>query len=645
MTPAVTILGPALMVCLIVVGFVARARLQRGDSTRDASLGPVEHGWVRRFVRPYAFPLAIAIALTLASTGVGLAAPWSLKILVDHALGDEPLPGALSVLGDLSRAQLALVAVTLGLGLTMVNTLLGYLITYLVGATEVRIATDIRASVFRRLQEVSLRFHDKNRSGDLISRLTTDVERVRSVIVAWFDTVLPQVVTLGGVLVIMLFIDPLLTLAALSVLPALLYYAAKKRPQIRAAHREARDRRGEMATQATEVIRNVRFVQAFSRQEAESVRFRGQLDRCAAADIVSLDVSAKYSPIAGVVLAVGTSVVTYVGAQRVIDQSLSLGTLLVFVGYLSGLYGPIRSLSRLVSTFAKGAASRERLAELFADEHLVRDHPDAVPAPRRTAPLVFRGVSFAYEPGLPVLSDVSFQAGPEESICIVGASGVGKSTLLSLLLRLYEPTDGSIELGSVDTRRLTLNSLRDCIALVPQDPWMIDGSIGENIAYGCSGLSGEAMLDAARLVLVGEFAEQFPSGYDTPVGESGVLLSGGQRRRIALARALVRQAPILLLDEPTSGLDAEAAAKVLAAIAVASKGRMTVAVSHDLALAAQMQRVVVLEAGRVVEQGSHAELLKLDGRYRSMWARQQLSGGPGVLAPRNRRVWRGGIRR
>jgi ATP-binding cassette, subfamily B, bacterial len=632
------IFAPALLMCLVVAGFVARARLQRAHPSKNPSLDTIDHESVGRFVRPYAFPVATAVALTFASTAVGLAAPWSLKILVDNALGDEPLPDVLAVLGDLSSAQLALVAAMLGLGLTLVNTLLGYLVTYLVGATEVRIATDIRAVVFRRLQDVSLRFHDKNRSGDLISRLTTDVERVRSVMVAWFDTVLPQVVTLGGVLVIMLVIDPLLTLAALSVLPALLYYAAKKRPQIRAAHREARDRRGEMATQATEVIRNVRFVQAFSRQEAESRRFRDQLDRCAAADIDSLDVSAKYSPIAGVVLALGTAVVTYVGALRVIDGSLSLGTLLVFVAYLSSLYGPIRSISRLVSTFAKGAASRERLVELFADEHLVRDHPDAVPAPRRTAPLAFRGVSFGYEPGVPVLSKVSFEAGPEESICIVGASGVGKSTLLSLLLRLYEPTDGAIELGSVDTRRLTLSSLRDCIALVPQDPWMIDGSIGENIAYGCRGLSGQAMLDAARLVLVSEFAEQFPTGYDTPVGESGVLLSGGQRRRIALARALVRKAPILLLDEPTSGLDAEAAATILTAIGVASEGRMTVAVSHDLALAAQMQRVVVLEAGRVVEQGSHAELLESGGRYGSMWARQQLSGDPFVAPPRSRRA-------
>ena len=629
----VVALGSAALVGLVVAGFVSRARLQRAEPSRSPSPAAIDDGWVTSFVRPYTGPLAIAVLLIFASTAVGLAAPWSLKILVDNVLGDQPLPDVLAGLDGLAPAQLALVAVGAGLGLTLVNTLLGYLTTYLVGATEVLISTDIRATVFGRLQDVSLRFHDKNRSGDLISRLTTDVERVRAVMVAWFDTVLPQVVTLVGVLVIMVAIDPLLTLAALSVLPALLYYAAKKRPIIRAAHREARDRRGEMATQATEVIRNVRFVQAFSRQDAESRRFRAQLDRCAAADIDSMDISAKYSPIAGVVLAVGTAVVTYVGALQVLGGSLSLGTLLVLVAYLSRLYGPIRSLSRLVSTFAKGAASRERLVELFADEHLVRDHPDATSAPRLAAPLAFRGVSFAYEPGVPVLSEVSFEVGPEESICIVGASGVGKSTLLSLLLRLYEPTEGSIELGSVDTRRLTLSSLRDCIALVPQDPWMIDASIGENIAYGCSGVSGQALLDAARLVLVDEFAEQLPSGYDTQVGESGVLLSGGQRRRIALARALVRQAPILLLDEPTSGLDAGSAATVLSAIAVASEGRMTIAVSHDLALAAQMQRVVVLEAGRVAEHGSHAELLASGGRYRSMWAKQQLSSDPGTGTP------------
>ncbi len=621
----VTLVATAVLICLVYAGFANRSRLRNPARNDDTSLGAINDGWLGHFLRPYRVPMAVAIVLTLTSTGVALAAPWTLKILVDNALGGEPLPAAFSMLDALSPAQLAFAAAAAGLLLTLVNTMLSYLIKYLVGATEVRMEADMQASVFRRLQDVSLRFHDKNRSGDLINRLTSDVSRARDMIVAWFDSVLPDVVTLVGVLVIMLAVDPTLTLAALSVLPAILYYAAKKRPVIRAAQREARNRRGEMASQATEVIRNVRFVQAFSRQDAESERFRRQLDRGAAAAIDSLNVSAKYSPIASIVLALGTAIVTWLGARQVLDGSLSLGTLLVFVSYLSGVYGPIRSLSALASTFAKGAASRDRLVELFDVDHLVHDHPDAVPAPRRPMPLSFRNVSFSYDSGRPVLSDVSFEVGPAESVCIVGASGVGKSTLLSLLLRLYEPTDGFIELGSMDTRRLRLDSLRDCLALVPQDPWMIDGSIGENIAYGCSGVSGEELLDAARRVLVDEFAERLPLGYDTQVGESGVLLSGGQRRRIALARALVRKAPILLLDEPTSGLDAESSATVLSAIDVASRGRMTIAVSHDLALAAQMQRVVVLADGCVTEQGSHADLLATDGRYRSMWATQHPS--------------------
>ena len=222
-----------------------------------------------------------------------------------------------------------------------------------------------------------------------------------------------------------------------------------------------------------------------------------------------------------------------------------------------------------------------------------------------------------------MLDELSFVVDPAESVCIVGASGVGKSTLLSLLLRLYEPTSGTIDLGGVDTRKFTLASLRERIALVPQDPWIIDGSIGENIAYGCVDLSGEELLTAARLVKVDDFAEALPSGYDTPVGEGGVLLSGGQRRRIALARALVRDAPILLLDEPTSGLDPESAAAVLEAIDVAARDRTTIAVSHDLVLAAHMDRAVLLDSGQVAEQGSHAALLRSGGRYAAMWASQQ----------------------
>jgi ABC-type multidrug transport system fused ATPase/permease subunit len=651
----------AAFVYLISAGFVARRQLKQSHAAPPVS--PHGSRWLLRFVRPYRSPLKVAVGLIMIHTLVDLAAPWPLKVMIDNAIGGEELPPRLSALDGLSPSILAFVSAATGLSLVLLSVLLTYLVTYLVGATEVRIAADIRAAVFRRLQDLSLRFHDKNRTGDLVSRLTTDVGRVRNVIVAWFDSVLPDVLTLVGILVIMLVVDVTLTLLALSVVPLLLYYAFLKRPQIRAAQREAQDRNGELASQATDTLRNVRVVQTFSRQANETERFSRQLDRTAEAAITSLDVSARYTPISALVLALGTALVSWVGVMKVINDELSLGTLLVLLAYLASLYRPIRSLSRNVSTFAKGAASRDRLLELFDDDHVVREDPDAVEASSTDTRLELKRINFSYEADAPVLRKVSLSIRPGVSVCIVGASGVGKSTLLSLLLRLYEPTSGSIRLGGIDIRHLTLDSLRQRIALVPQDPWMMDGTIGENIAFGQGQATGIEVLDAARTVGVDKFAESLPRGYDTPVGEGGVLLSGGQRRRVALARALIRDAPILILDEPTSGLDAESATEVLDAIDAvirvtlpvdlgqsrpeprhdgptlappmprwgsvdsralgAAEGRTILVVSHDLSVASRTDRVIFMEDGAITERGTHRQLLASGGRYARMWGMQQ----------------------
>jgi ATP-binding cassette subfamily B protein len=526
------------------------------------------------------------------------------------------------------------VVVVAGVGLVAVNVVLGYLVTYLIGATEQRLGADMRTVVFRRLHELPLRFHDDNRTGDLVTRLTDDVSRVRDMGIAWFDRVLPEGLTLAGILVITLLVDPWLTVAALSVVPLLLYYAAAKRPVIRAAARDARSTQGQLATLATDSLRNVRLVQAFSRQEQETQRFRDQVERSANTAITSLDVSARYSPIASLVLALGVAVVSWLGILRVLDGQLSVGTLVVFLSYLAGVYGPIRTLSRLVSTFSKGAASRERLQELFEEASPVEDRSgtsEASPEPER---LELRRVSFSYQPGAPVLRGIDLAVQAQETVCVVGASGAGKSTLLALLLRLYEPTEGVIELGGVDTRVLTLDSLRSRMSLVPQDPWIIDGTIAENVRFGHQDATRAEFRFAARRALVDEFALRLPLGFDTQVGEAGVLLSGGQLKRIALARALIRDAPLLLLDEPTTGLDATATEEVLAAIESVAADRTVLVVSHDLRLAARADRVVVIADGTVTQVGSHAELAATDGLYRAMWIAQlgRVRLVPGALA-------------
>ncbi len=631
----VWVLAATPCVLLVVAAFRARARLASAPQPTSNTAEPVEAAGVaglNGFLRPYRWPLSLALILTMTSTGLGLLSPWSLKILVDNVIGGDPLPQGLGFLSQLSPSRLALAAAGGGLALVLVNVLLGYLAAFLVGASEQRVAADMREAVFSRMHELALEFHDRNRTGDLVARLSDDVGRVRDSTVAWFDQVAPDALTLVGILVMALVIDPILALAALSVVPVLVYYAAVKRPAMRTAERAARDRQGELATLATESLRNVRLVQAFAQQRFETRRFRQQLDRSADASIRSLDVSARYSPIASVVLALGTAVVSWIGVLQVLAGRLSVGTLIVFLSYLGGIYGPIRNLSRLASTFAKGAASRERLRELFDPAYDVHDCLSPIPMGDDPARIELDEVSFSYEPEHPVLNRLSLDIAPGERVCIVGASGEGKSTLLALLLRLYEPQAGSIRFDGVDLRRLGLAELRRRIALVPQDPWIVDGTVEDNIRFGNPDATRAEFRYAARRSLVDQFATRLPLGFDTPVGEGGALLSGGQLRRIALARAILRDAPILLLDEPTTGLDARSTEEVLAALGSVAAGRTVVIVSHDLKLASRADRIVVLREGRVLESGSHQELLALGGEYSLMWATQ--TGG--VARPHRR---------
>jgi ATP-binding cassette subfamily B protein len=579
-----------------------------------------------RFVRPYRLTLAAAAALTLVQTALDLASPWPLKVIVDNAVGDKPLPAWLSFLGPLSPAWLAAAAAAAGVMLVTAAGVISYAITYWLGAAAERIGADLRSEVFARLQRLSLRFHDRNRTGDLVSRLTSDTGRVQDSLVAWFETVIPETLTLAGMFAVMLALDPALAFAALTVVPALAAYVGLSRPRIKAAQREARTRSGVLSSRATEVLRHVRAVQAFSRAEEEQRRFRSDSDAAADSAIGALAVSARLSPAADVILALGTGYVLWLGVAGVRSGRITLGALLVVLAYLSSVYGPIRSLSRLASTLARGAASRERLADILGAEELVGEHPHPLPAPPGALPVAVREVSFAYHAGQPVLHGVSLEAEPGETLCVAGPTGAGKSTLLALLLRLYDPDGGRIELAGTDVRRLSLRSLRERIALVPQDPWIVDGTIADNIAFVRSEAAGRLVRDAARLALVDEFAERLRDGYDTVVGEGGVMLSGGQRRRIALARALARDASVLLLDEPTSGLDAASEAMVMQALRRASHGRTVIMVTHRLGLSNEADRVLVLDGGRVVEDGPRDRLLSSGGPFARLWALQNGHG-------------------
>lgn len=588
-----------------VLGLAGLGLSARRFVTRPARGGPVsdpaECPALPRIVHAYRSPLRVAVLLLVAGAVVELASPWPLKLAVDNAVGRQPLPDWLSFLAGLSPAQLIGAAALAGVLLVASGGLLGYLASFLLGGAAERVGGDLRVAAFAAVHRAPARFHDGHPSGDLVSRLLTDVGRYQDSLVARFETLLPESLTLLGMLAVLFAVDVQLALAALIVVPLLALYAARMRPRIRAAQRVARDRAGELSAEATDVVRNVRAVQVFGARSPETERFRAVSDRSVGAALHALDVSARYSPLADLVLAAGSGLLLWLGALRVLEGRLSIGTLLVVLAYSASLYQPVRSLSRLSSTLAKGAASRDRLIELFAAGYRA-PVPVSLAVPSRPVGVELCEVTFGYRPDRPVLRGLDLHVLPGEFVAIMGPTGGGKSTLLSLVLRNYEPERGVVELGGLDTRRLEPDAVPALVSVVPQEAWLLDRSLADNIALGRPGASRAEIEAAGAQALVDEFARGLPEGYDTRVGEAGALLSGGQRRRVALARALLRDAPVLLLDEPTVGLDAAAERKVREAIRRARRGRTVLLVTHDAQLAALADRVVHLLDGRVDEE-------------------------------------------
>jgi len=543
-----------------------------------------------------------------------VAAPWPLKLIIDSALGPRPLPTALPLIGGLQGPGVVHVAVVLGVGLVVAAALVSYLVSVLVGTISLNIAADLRVAVFVRLLRLPVQVHDWHRSGDLVTRLTGDVSQVQTALVARVQTGLPGIATIIGMGALMLFLDSGLALLVLAVIPPLVLLAALRRRRVAEVQRAARSRSGELAARAAEIMRHVRAVQTFGQQENESGRFRTTSGASAQAAGKALVTSARLAPAADLLLAVVLGGVIWFGTSAVLSGRLTLGELLIFMSYLASVRIPVRALSGLAGTLGRGKASQERLLEVLSEPPLPQS-PQPVPVPPGPAELRLEHVRFGYNADSPVLEDVSFTLPSGEMVCIVGKTGAGKSTLLSLLVRLHDPDSGAVRMGGIDLRDMALADVRGRLAFVPQDAWVMAGTIADNVRYGTTDADADQVRAACEAALVTEFTDRFPTGLDTPVGEGGLLLSGGQRRRVALARALLRGSPVLLLDEPTNGLDATSEALVIAAIRRAAVGRTVLIVTHQLSLAEVADHIVVLADGRVAESGPPDTLRTQDGPY------------------------------
>ena len=571
------------------------------------------------FLVPYRARLAAGALCAISSSAFALAQPWPLKVIVDNVLREKPIdvPG-LPFVADWNRTELLNAAIAAFVAIVLLKALFDYVGTYLLDSTGIRMVADVREALFARLQRHSLRFHATQRTGDLISRVMSDIGRVQDMLVQSFSVLIPNVVLLVGMMAVMFWIDWAFALLALAVGPPLLVLILVYKGRIRGASRRARRMEGLLAARTGEVLGAVSVVQAFTREDFEDARFSQQSSNTLEANLEATRLQARFGPLVDVLAGLGTAMVLFVGTHQVLSGKLSLGLLLVFLSYLGSFYRPMRQLSKLTYVTAKGAASAERVAEVMDAEQDVRDLPGAVPAPRLDGDVRLENVQFSYVEGRRVLEDIDVHVEPGQVVAVVGPTGAGKSTFVSLLPRFFDPQRGRVLVGGRDVRTFQLASLRSQIAIVPQEPLLFEGTIFDNIAYGRSDAREQDVLRAAQAALVDDFVRRLPDGYETLLGERGATLSGGERQRISIARALVRDAPMLILDEPTSALDPVSERLVLDALANLLKGRTAFVIAHRMSTIAGADQVLVFDRGRIVERGTHAELTALaGGLYRS----------------------------
>jgi ATP-binding cassette subfamily B protein len=553
--------------------------------------------------------------------------PWPLKFVFDKVLGAKPthasfiIPG-LSSLSSTSLLAVAALALIVLIGLRVLADYANTLGFALVGN---RVLTQVRAEVYRHLQGLSLSFHTKARSGDLVLRVMSDINMLKDVIVTAALPLLANVLILLGMVGLMFWLHWQLALMALVTLPLFWLSTVSLTRRIQQAAKNQRKRESAMAASAAETIGAIQTVQALCLEGLFADVFRRRNQEGQKEDVKGARLTAALGRVVGFLTAISTALVLWYGGLLVLREELMPGDLLVFLAYLRSAFRPVQEFAKYTGRLAKATAAGERVLDLLDRTPEVRDLPGAVTAPSFQGTVSFEGVTFAYETGRRVLDHIHFRAQPGQHVALAGPSGIGKSTILSLLLRLYDPLEGRVLIDGRDIREYTLTSLRSQISVVFQDSILFATSVRENIAYGAPPASAEDIEAAARLANAHEFILELPQGYDSLVGERGVTLSGGQRQRIAIARAAIRKAPILLLDEPATGLDEENQRTVLEALKRLAQGRTTFFITHDLPLAATADLILYLEHGRVLEHGSHTELMQANGRYATLYQLQAAS--------------------
>jgi ATP-binding cassette subfamily B protein len=584
------------------------------------------------YVRAHWPRLVWPLVLAMLISACELLKPWPLKIVIDSVLGGQPLPWEWAR-GWSSSAVLLLSCLAL-VGLYAVLGALHMLNNYTTVDVGQRLVTDLRSAVYAHLHQLSLDFYTRARVGDLLYRVTADTLALQSLTVSCLFPTAMAAILLVGMIGVMLQLDATLTLLALAVCPALFVIIKRLDGRVTRAAGKFRESESEVYTVVQRAMSAMRLIQAFAREDDEHQRFMAANRQSLAAGLKLHTLQTFYGFVISMVIAVGTAGVVWVGARHVLDGTLSVGSLVIFVAYLAALYTPINNMFQTWGVAQTSTVGVRRVFDLLDVEREIADGTQDFPACGARGQVIFDRVAFEYSGGHQVLKDISLRVQPGQTVAIVGATGAGKSTLLSLLPRFYDTTGGRILIDGVDVREYRLASLRRQIAMVLQPPLLLPTSVRDNIALGRPEAGLDEIVAVARLARIHDTIMALPGGYDTVVGEQGVTLSEGEKQRITIARALLRNAPILILDEPTSAMDAETEALFLQGLERFGTGRTTFVIAHRLSTVRKADVIVVLRDGQIVEQGTFESLLERPGVFASLWRMAEgVPAEPAVAVP------------
>ncbi|HEX4155841.1 MAG TPA: ABC transporter ATP-binding protein [Acidobacteriaceae bacterium] len=574
-------------------------------------------------LRPHRAALWMGLLAITGESVADVLQPWPLKVVLDNVISHKNSHGWLTSVIDRTvgpnRVHILILACIAVLVIALLDAVCTYGEKWVTTTVGQWVTHDLRRTLYSQVQRLSLSYHDKSKTGDLISRVTDDIDAIQTFIVSGLLSIVVDVATIAGMIGVLFYLSWRMTLIAMTVVPVLFAIVYTYTRKVKKYTRAVRKQQGKMLNVVQEVLGSIRVVKAFARESYEDHRLEGESLEVVEAALKARRLKAKLVPLVSIVTGIGTALVLYIGGVGALTAGITGGTIIVFLSYIRNMYKPMQDISKIMDSYSKADVGYERIKEIIETDDEMQDAPDAKKAPRLRGDIDFDDVSFCYNSEQPILSDINLHVKAGTTIALVGPTGSGKTTLVNLIPRFYDVSKGAVKVDGVDVRKFKQRSLREQISFVLQDTVLFSGTIWDNIAYGRPEATSSEIVRAAEAANATEFIDRLPKKYDTMVGERGLTLSGGQRQRIAIARAIIRNSPILILDEPSSGLDAESEQLVFEALDRLMENKTSIVIAHRLSTIRKAACIYVLKDSRIVESGTHDELIvHEDGVYRHL---------------------------